>query len=282
MPHRHPQTYADIDWNRLWQNARRQKSWTDKTAADWDKKAQAFADRNADSPYAALVLSRLPLDPSMTILDIGAGPGTLTLPLASRVATVTALDYSPQMLAILQKQAQASDLANVRTITCAWEDDWAANAVGIHDLAIASRSLGVEDLDGALKKLNDHAKRFVFITDRIAPTPFDPAAFRAIGRPFDSGPDYIYTLNALYRLNIHPCVEILQLERDLVFADMDEALASFAWMFSNLTAGEYQNLRRYLTTRIIRSEGDRVVIRREFPPRWAMIWWKKMAEEEYM
>jgi SAM-dependent methyltransferase len=278
MPSHHPLTYFDIDWNILWRNARKQKSWKGKKAEDWDKNARAFADRNEDSPYASQILSRLPLDISMTVLDIGAGPGTLTLPLAERVAAVTALDYSQQMLAILTQRAQEKKLTNIHTINCSWEDDWNTVDVGIHDLTIASRSLGVEDLGGALKKLNDHAGKFVFITDRIAPTPFDPAAFNAIGRPFDSGPDYIYTINTLYSMGIHPCVEIVQLERDLLFQNMEEALASYAWMFKDLNSTEIDRLRNYLSVRTIRSDKKCCIIRREFPPRWALIWWKKTGD----
>ena len=278
MPPHGPLTYSDIDWDMLWQNARKQKSWKGKNVEDWDKNARSFADRNADSPYASLILSRLPLDISMTVLDIGAGPGTLTLPLAERVAAVTAIDYSQQMLIILKKRALEKKLSNIRTINCAWEDDWNALGIGIHDLAIASRSLGVDDLSHALKKLNEHAGKFVFITDRIAPTPFDPAAFKAIGRPFDSGPDYIYTVNTLYSMGIHPYIEILQLERDLVFQNMEEALASYTWMFKDLSPIEHSRLQTYLSSRILASEKNSLVIRREYPPRWAMIWWKKIED----
>ena len=180
------------------------------------------------------------------------------------------------MLAILEKQADEKNISNIRTLACAWEDDWTDCGVGIHDMAIASRSLGVDDLFGALGKLNGHARKFVFITDRISPTPFDPAAFKAIGRPFDSGPDYIYTLNALYGMGIHPCMDVLQLERDLIFADMDEALCSYAWMFRDLSAAESRKLQGYIASRILRSDAESLVIRREFSPRWAMIWWKRL------
>ena len=277
MPTHLPHTYTDIDWNMLWQNARKQKSWKDKNVEDWDRNAQAFAERNEDSPYASLILPRLPLNSSMSVLDVGAGPGTLALPLAERVAAVTAVDYSQQMLAHLARRAGEKKLTNIRTITCAWEDDWETLNVGRHDLAIASRSLGVDDLGAALRKLNDHAKQFVFITDRIAPTPFDPAAFKAIGRPFDSGPDYIYTVNILYGMGIHPCIEIIELEQDLLFADVEEALASYTWMFKDITPTELDRLRGYLVSRVLPSGKNRLLIRREFSPRWAIIWWKKQG-----
>ena len=275
MPTHLPHTYSDIDWDILWRNAREQKSWKGKKVEDWDRNAKAFAERNQGSPYANLLLSRLPLQRSMTVLDIGAGPGTLALPLAECVASVTAIDYSQQMLALLQQRAEDKKLTNIRTINCAWEDDWNALNVGIHDLAIASRSLGVENLRGALRKLNEHAEKFVVITDRIAPTPFDPGAFKAIGRPFDSGPDYIYTVNILYTMGIHPNLEIIELEQDLLFSNMEDALTAYTWMFKDLRAIEIDKLREYLLSRIRTSGKDHLVIRREFPPRWAMIWWKK-------
>jgi len=273
-----PRTYSEIDWNLLWKNARNRKSWRGKTVEDWDKNAQSFADRNADSPFASMVISHLSLDASMTVLDIGSGPGTLALPLAECVASVTAMDYSSQMIAILADQALQRNLANIRTVQASWEDDWDSLGIGSYDLVIASRSLGVDDLSGALKKINDHAKGSVCITDRIAPTPFDPGAFMAIGRPFDSGPDYIYTLNILYCMGIQPTIDILELERDLIFPDLERALEVYTWMFKDLSRKEDGKLRDYVSSRIIPSDKTQIVIRREFPPRWAMLQWKKEEE----
>ena len=268
-------TLADLDWNLLWQNARKQKSWSSKGAADWDRKAASFATRNAGTSYVSLLLERLPLSPDRTILDMGAGPGTLAIPLAEKVRSVTAVDYSAGMLEVLTRQARAKKIQNIRTIQGAWEDDWQQLGIEKHDIAIASRSLAVDNLSLALRKLNDHAGEYAFIADRISPTPFDPAAFAAIGREFQSGPDYIYTVNILYTMGIYPSIDILKLDRDSVFADRDEALQAYGWMFKDLSATEEDALRRYLESRIISSEGNQITIRREHPPQWALIWWKK-------
>lgn len=268
-------TYNDLDWMQLWQNAREQKSWSSKGAADWNKKASSFAARNHHSPYIALFLSRLPLDKSYSVLDIGAGPGTLALPLTAHVNSVTAIDYSQGMLDILTDQVKEKKITNLRPVLAAWEDDWKTLGIERHDIAIASRSMNVADLNMAINKLNEFATKYVFITDRIAPSPFDPAAFAAIGRDFNSGPDYIYTINFLYQLNIHPNVEILELERDICFKDMEEALDSYCWMFKELTSTEKKLLEQYLQSRTLSSSPEQLVIRRQFPPRWAMIWWRK-------
>jgi len=135
--------------------------------------------------------------------------------------------------------------------------------------------MNVADLSMAIDKLNSYAKRYIFISDRIAPSPFDPDVFAAIGRDFNSGPDYIYTLNLLYSKAIHPHVEILQLTQDIEFENMNEALESYTWMIKEITSSELKQLKQYLTSRTILSEKGRVVITRRHPPRWALIWWKK-------
>lgn len=268
-------TYPDIDWNLLWQKARQKKSWHSKEPSDWDKKAASFARRNIHSPYISLFLSHLPLDKSMSVLDVGCGPGTLAIPLSEKVASVTCIDYSQAMLELVKERALEKGITSIRTINCSWDDDWSRFNVDQHDIAISSRSTNVHDLQGALKKLHHFAKRYVFVTDRISPAPFEPEAFEAIGRKFDSGPDYIYTVNCLYSMGIHPSIHILQLEQDSVFASMDEAIASYSWMFRDLSSAEEIKLKTYVQGKVIDLDDQRVVIRRNEPPRWAMIWWAK-------
>jgi SAM-dependent methyltransferase len=215
------------------------------------------------------------LDCSLTVLDVGSGPGTLALPIAAKVKSVTALDYSQGMLATLDELANQAGIKNIRTVHCSWEDDWSTFAVGRHDIAIASRSLGVADLRHALQRLAHYSSRYVFIIDRISPSPFDPEAFAAIGRPFDSGPDYIYVLNILYSMGIHPHVDILTLDRTNRFTDLDEAFRSYCWMFKNLTPNEELLLRHYLEDKSSPCDNRQISITREIPPQWAFIWWEK-------
>ena len=271
----HKMTYSNIDWNELWQNAREQKSWNSKKPSDWDQKAASFSKRNKNSPYVSLFLAKLPLDPSMSVLDVGCGPGTLAIPLAKQVTSVTCIDYSQAMLELVEKRALDNGLHTIRTVNCSWEDDWKQHGVEPHDITISSRSIGVGDLHGALTKLNAYAKRFVFVTDRISPTPFDPEAFAAVGRDFNAGPDYIYTVNCLYSMGIHPSVNILQLDKNFTFTTMADAVDSYSWMFQELSPVEERKLEAYVQSRVVDSDDQQIVVRRKHPPRWAMIWWEK-------
>jgi SAM-dependent methyltransferase len=239
------------------------------------KKAVSFAARNQSSPFASLVLAHIPLAPTATVLDVGCGSGTLALPIARQVSAVTAIDFSAGMLTALRQMAAAADITNITTIQAGWEDDWASLAIQRHDIAIASRSLAVADLRSALQRLDDYAAELVIIVDRIAPTPFDPEAFAAVGRPFECGPDYIYVLNTLYSMGIHANVDIIGLDRETAFADLDEAMDSYRWMIRDMSPAEESALRLHLAQKSRPGDDGRIVVDRGFRPQWACIWWDK-------
>lgn len=265
--------YEDIDWQMLWRQSRARKSWKSKDSREWGEKAESFAGRVRDSAFVDLFLKHIELDQDMTVLDVGCGPGTLAIPIARQVRQVTAIDYSAGMLTLLEQEADRQQIDNVRALTCAWEDDWAAMGIGRHDVAIASRSMNIVDLKGGLEKLDSHAASRVYVVERIAPSPFDPDAFSAIGRPFSSGPDYIYTVNMLYRLGIHPRIEQIELASEMRFANIDRAMQNYRWMFRDLTAKEERLLENFLRKRIVRQETDHIIIRRDHPQRWALMSW---------
>ncbi|MGB3209916.1 MAG: methyltransferase domain-containing protein [Desulforhopalus sp.] len=275
------QLYADIDWATLRTNALSKKGWLEKSPADWDQKARSFSNRNKSTAYVDLFLSHLPLEKSLTVLDIGSGPGTLAIPLASKVQSVTAIDFSRGMLDTLEEIAKEEKICNIHTVQCAWEDDWQEKGVRPHDVAIASRSMGVKDLKSALCKLDRYGTRYVFLTDRIGSTPFEEGAFKALGRSFSPGPDYIYTLNTLYTLGIYANVTILKLERDIEYGSMAEAIKSYSWMFHDITHEENLALEKYITGKIIHTEHNRLTVRRDSLPQWALIWWKKDTKENF-
>lgn len=68
---------------------------------------------------AEAILDRLAVEPGMKILDVGCGPGRLTVPAARRVGSdgkVTALDVQPEMLRRVQKKLDVAALTNVRLV----------------------------------------------------------------------------------------------------------------------------------------------------------------------
>lgn len=75
-----------------------------------------------DNPFAkvnraATIIEHLDLQPGMVVLDVGCGPGRVTIPLATKVGLngeVVAMDVQEGMLQKTQKKAQAANLTNIK------------------------------------------------------------------------------------------------------------------------------------------------------------------------
>jgi SAM-dependent methyltransferase len=86
--------------------------------------AHYYADGRVPYPdeLADKLAVELGLDGRSQLLDIGSGPGSLTLLLAPYFEHVTAVDADPQMLAVGQRQAAAAGITNVEWVHCRAED----------------------------------------------------------------------------------------------------------------------------------------------------------------
>jgi hypothetical protein len=195
--------------------------------------------------------------------------------LAEQVKSVTAVDFSRAMLAEMQSRAEQKNISNIQAVEASWTDDWEELSIPRHDVAISSRSLAVQDLRAALFKLNDYAARKVFIADKVGSGPFDPDLFISLGRPFDSGPDYIVTVNLLYQMGIHAKIDYIELEQSKVFVSREEAVDASRWMLEDLTPDEEKKLEAYVDERLCRTDDGHWLFRRRTPVKWAFISWDK-------
>ena len=56
------------------------------------------------------------MDENDTVLDVGCGEGSVTIPIAKRVKKVIGLDSSPKMLEYLEKRAGDNNIDNIETV----------------------------------------------------------------------------------------------------------------------------------------------------------------------
>ena len=97
---------------------------------------------------AGRILRQLRIERGMRVVDVGCGPGRLTLPVARMVGSegeVLAVDLQAAMLAIVKRRATAEGLQNVRTVEAAAGSG--ALPAGRFDLAILSFVLGEIPVD---------------------------------------------------------------------------------------------------------------------------------------
>jgi ubiquinone/menaquinone biosynthesis C-methylase UbiE len=113
-----------------------------------------------DNPFtatnrAAVIVSHLELRKGMRVLDVGCGPGRVTLPVAREVGPrgeVVAIDLQPGMLKRAQQRARAAKLDNIRFL----EVGVGAGALDVEpaDRALLVTVLGeIPDRAAALKEI---------------------------------------------------------------------------------------------------------------------------------
>ncbi|WP_067686037.1 class I SAM-dependent methyltransferase [Nocardia jejuensis] len=82
------------------------------SSGPWDEVAERYDDAATEvmRPFSAHALALAELSPGAHVVDVAAGPGTLAIPAAARVARVSALDFSPLMIERLVRHAEAAGL----------------------------------------------------------------------------------------------------------------------------------------------------------------------------
>jgi SAM-dependent methyltransferase len=263
-----------IDWNDAWKEARARHSYQIRDSAFWNKRAPDFAEIATKTGYAEAFLKIMNPKNNWSVFDMACGAGTLAIPFARHVKSVTAVDFSEKMLEILQERCGQAGITNVRTIKASWEDDWSKAGIGLHDVAIASRSLVVDDLVYGITKLNNIARKRVYISTIVDDGPYDKRIFDAVGREFDAGPDYIYNYNLLYRMGIYANVNFIIEDNHKTYGNHAEAIDSIRWMLGNTTSEEEKKLEDFFNRHLIFSEGRWMMDQRR-TIRWAVIWWDK-------
>lgn len=234
-------------------------------AAVYDRLA-AMGERFTPFQVAAMQLER-----RHTVLDVGAGFGRLSMPVAQRVERVTALDRSRGLLERVEHSAREAAQKNIVTLEKDWDAVQPGHDVPRHDVVIASRYTGKHDL----LKLNEAANELVYVVTFDGPgTHALHAALLEGIAEFSADADLrhgVAPLSAeLSALGIEPNVIHVSDGFMRWYRDENEALADFRWLNVDpaLEAILHRNIRRFLQP----AHGG---VRFLFETRSALVWWRK-------
>ncbi len=243
--------------------------WQDDTVA-WFRRA---LQESGLADAAMEVLGPL-VRPQDTVLDLGCGPGTLSIPLAQRVARVTALDSSEAMLRGLREDAEAAGLTN---ITCVHRDWDAAKAtLDRHDVVLIANAPGiVRDVPAFLPVAHALARRYVVIilgaggrrTDKF----FNRELRALLGLPAPTRrKDYLEQYTALHAHGVCANVRIIAYDFDQPFADWADAVAFHRAHLRLETDAHDAAIEAFLRERLTETgAGPRLPM----PKRSAVMWW---------
>jgi SAM-dependent methyltransferase len=272
-----------MDWNARWRKKLEEASFRLRHTnlnAFWDVKAEAYSQmEEADGVRRARkIVDLLPIVGDTTILEIGSGPGTLTIPLAKAAKQVTAVDPSRGMLSLLKENANQAGLMNIRTIHAKWEDVELQRDIEGHDIVIASYALAMPELRQALVKMHEATLKAVYLywyaDDRSDSVYSDLWPMLFHGETYIHFPDYIYVVNILYLLGIYANTEIVEDISYAYFSSLDEAVEYWKQNFGIVSPKQTNIIREYLSEKLVK-KSNAFLLRRQ--TKMAHIFWNKQS-----
>lgn len=258
--------YNSIDWNDVWRQ-QYEKNLESRGRGDcatiWDskEKAKEFLKRTGKNPERIReVVDILKPDKNSRILDIGAGPGTLAVPLAGIAGHVTAVEPSNGMADVMIDYAEKEGVSNIDIVRKKWEDiDPSTDLMDSYDIVFASHSLGMPDIKSSIEKMNSVASGKVCLFWFGGVTAWEqrmvdlwPDLF---GKEYSCGPKADVLFNLLYSMDIYPNVESWDFNPYHEYPDENTAIQEFKEQFGISTPGQEAILGEYLKEKLVRDNG---------------------------
>ncbi|MEN6340982.1 MAG: class I SAM-dependent methyltransferase [Methanospirillum sp.] len=254
---------GNADWNAVWMAMRRRQLAT----PGYLSGTEFFARPENAERYQRLVetdyrdfterqLASMAIPAGASVLDIGAGPGTLAVPLAVR-GRVTAVEPSAPMRQALQTSAERRGVT-VAIVPQAWEEVDPAALGGPFDAVIASYSLLMPDLRAALAKMHAVCRGRIHLFYPLTP-PGGRAVERALwpaihGAEYPPEPMADCVWNLLFQMGIMATLEAAFTPAVHRFGDLDDAVAELRDRLN--CSNDAKALLRSALDRLLPRDGD--------------------------
>jgi SAM-dependent methyltransferase len=192
----------------------------------WEARAERFTRlaRSLDAANDPFVRAlRETLRPTDTVLDVGAGAGRYSLPIAAEVARITAVEPGAGMRASFAEEIERRGITNVTIVPGSWEEA----QVEVHDVAFVANVLYfVTDAVAFVDKLDQHARRACFVLHRAEQraTQIMPLWEEIWGSPRPPEPSALDLFNLLFSVGIRPNLRLLPRPAPVRFEKSEDAM----------------------------------------------------------
>ena len=262
----------EIDWDELWTRKMDKKGDRGK---DWSKAAVKYSERASKDNYTEQLISKMILSKEDTVLDVGCGEGSVTIPLSEEVSRITAIDATEKMLEILNEKIEEEGINNIETIK---DDvnDVSLEKYGKYDVVLASRVVnGIKSPKKVFSNLNEIADKYVFIT-LFGPNNWklEKDFFKYINKEYTGAPSYTILINLLAEMEIYANVVNLDVGPVRTYKTIEEAIDNGKWNLAKFSEEEQKLLPEYLES-VLDKNDEGLLTNPEDKPDWVLVWWKK-------
>ena len=255
-----------LDFSKLYKKQMEKSTFKSKNSDDWDKKANSMNISVKNSSYTKEFISKIDIKDCDSLLDIGCGPGTIALEMASKLQKIYALDYSQGMLDCVKDNCKEKNILNLETIHKSWYDSW--EDIPSADIVTASRSMEVKDIKDAIIKLNSKANKRVYLSTKVGGSFVDVNILNQLERKIIPRPDYIYILNVLHSMGIYAKVDFIKNKsHKLDASSAKEFVKKISWSLGELSNKEKKVLKKYFKTTYKNKKQEDYIT-------WAFISWE--------
>lgn len=261
-----------MDWNEIWIREQRLNiasgkgkgcwaTWQDKPAAQryYDRTINRRATWDRINEIATLI------EPDWRVLDIGAGPGNIAIPLAEKAAHLTAVEPAEGMISVFRDNINTRSTRNIDIVEKKWDDvDVQTDLHPPYHLTISSYSLGMLDLLAAIDKMATVTTNLIMIYWHAGDQAWDREA--KILWPILHHCEYIpipksnIVFNLLYEQGIYPDVKVYRTETSIVYPSFEDALSEYIERFETQNEQQVDALSAYLKNVLKKEENGQYVL----------------------
>jgi len=227
----------------------------------WQRLAHWYDTWVRHNDYVELVLLRLlqRVGSTARVLEIGPGSGAFTLPLASAVREVVAVEPSPTMREVLARNLAEAGVTNTRIVPRRIEDGL-EEVAGFFDLVLASHSIyNVKTIDALVRDLVRLAHHVVVLVGAGEQREWYQTLHRRFkGKDRIRFPHFRHFYAVLLEMGIYADVEIIWASANYV-CDSEEELVEWWMRHFHLNEGHREELRSALL-QVAEWQGDHIGI----------------------
>lgn len=265
----------ELNWREVWEEKQKQRMKPLKIGYDQEFRAKFAADYSEVAKYndyeygrtAVKALSEI-LNKNFEVLEIGAGPGTLTVPLAEKVKRIVCVESSELAVEYLRRNLKESQVENVEIMTKNWLDVSDPEIKDRFDLAVCSHFLWqVKDLEKHLKKMEKASRRYCAVIqpagrDNIVTEMWTKITGEDYTGQFDPDADYfVYLILRQWGRSVNVRMPNYSVERN--FEQEVRYIASFIGKYVEVDAHVKKIIEQYVSEKGPRKEKHSAV----------MMWW---------